>query len=149
MFLQHQHGWCHMKLLPSQCVLCTPYNHTPCHFMQSYTHKMHACLAITCHLYFWKNDRDLLWVTVVTWGWNRYWNKSQHWKLTLEKKILLLQQGFKPTTFQSWVQCSNHWAIPTRSGWMEGWIDWLIFFTTILIDWLIFFTTILMIWWMD
>ena len=21
------HGWCHMKLLPSQHVLCTPYNH--------------------------------------------------------------------------------------------------------------------------
>ena len=34
---------------------------------------------------------------------------SQHWKLTLEKKILpLLLQGFEPTTFQSWVQCSNH-----------------------------------------
>ena len=25
------HGWCHMKLLPSRRVLCTPYNHAPCH----------------------------------------------------------------------------------------------------------------------
>ena len=33
--------------------------------------------------------------------------------LTLEKKIILpLLQGFEPATFQSWVQRSNHWAIP-------------------------------------
>ena len=25
------HGWCHVKLLPSRRVLCTPCNHTPCH----------------------------------------------------------------------------------------------------------------------
>ena len=30
MYLQHWHGWCHMKLLPSWCILCTPYNHAPC-----------------------------------------------------------------------------------------------------------------------
>ena len=134
--------WCHVKLLPSRRVLCTPNNHAPCHFVQSSTPKVHACLAVTCHLYFWKNDQDLLWATAVTRGWDRHWNKSRHWKLTLEKKVLLLLQGFEPTTFQSWVQCSNHWSIRIRSGWMEGWIDWLI-------DWLIFFTTILMIWWMD
>ena len=29
------HGWCHMKLLLSQHVLCTSYNHAPCHFMQN------------------------------------------------------------------------------------------------------------------
>ena len=29
------HGWCHMKLLRSRHVLCTPYNHAPCHFMQN------------------------------------------------------------------------------------------------------------------
>ena len=29
------HGWCHVKLLPSLRVLCTPYNHAPCHLMQS------------------------------------------------------------------------------------------------------------------
>ena len=34
-YLQRWHGWCHVKLLPSRRVLCTPYNHTPCHFMQS------------------------------------------------------------------------------------------------------------------
>ena len=72
-------------------VLCTPYNHAPCHFMQSHIHKVDACLAVTCHLHFWQNDRDLLCataVTVLTWGWNRYRNKSQHRKLTLEKSAL-------------------------------------------------------------
>ena len=48
---------------------------------------MHVCLAVTCHLHFWQNGWDLLCATVVTWGWNRYWNKSQHWKLTQEKKL--------------------------------------------------------------
>ena len=28
-----------MKLLPSWCVLCTPYNHAPCHFMQLDSHE--------------------------------------------------------------------------------------------------------------
>ena len=39
-------------------------------------------------------------------------NKSQHTKLTLEKKILPpLLPGFKLTTFQSQVRCSNQQAI--------------------------------------
>ena len=94
-------------------VLCTPYNHAPCHFMQSHIRKVYVCLAVTCHLHFWQNDRDLLRATAVTRGWNGYRKKSQHRKLTLENKILPpLQQGFKPATFQSRVWRSNHWAIP-------------------------------------
>ena len=90
-------------------VLCTPYNHAPCHFLQSHIFKVHACLAVTCHLHVWRNDQDLVRATVVTRGQNGYRNKSQHRKQTLEKKILLLLlQGFKPTTFQSQVQHSNH-----------------------------------------
>ena len=74
---------------------------------------MYACLAVTCHLHFWQNDWDLLRATVVTRGWNVYWNKSQHRKSTLEKKILPpFQQGFEPATFQSRARRSNHWAIP-------------------------------------
>ena len=92
------------------------YNHAPCHFMQSHIRKVYACLAVTCHLHFWQNDRDLLRATVVTRGWNGYRNKSQHRKSTLEKKILPpLQQGFEPATFQSRVRRSNHWAIPARA----------------------------------
>ena len=87
-YLQHWHGWCHKKLLPSRRILCTPYNHAPCHFMQSHIRKVYECLAVTCHLRFWQNDWGLLRATVVTRGWNGYWNKSQHRKLTQEKKIL-------------------------------------------------------------
>ena len=74
-YLQRWHGWCHMKLLPPRRVLCTPYNHAPCHFMQSHRRKVYACLAVTCHLHFWQNDRDLLRATSVTRGWDGYRNK--------------------------------------------------------------------------
>ena len=78
-------------------------------FNKSHIRKVYACLAVTCHLHFWQNDRDFLRATVVTRGWNGYRNKSQHRKSTLEKKILPpFQQGFEPATFQSRVRCSNH-----------------------------------------
>ena len=64
-------------------VLCTPYNHAPCHFMQSHIRKVYACLAVTCYLHFGQNDRELLRATAVTRGWNGYRNKSQHRKSTL------------------------------------------------------------------
>ena len=87
----------HETAANSAQVLCTPYNHD---FMQShiyiYIHKVYACLAVTCHLHIWQNDRDFLHATAVTQGWNGYRNKSQHRKLTLEKKILSPPlQGFK------------------------------------------------------
>ena len=64
-------------------------------------------LAVTCHLHFWQNDLGLLRATAVTRGWNGYRNKSQHRKLTLQKKILPpLQQGFEPATFRSRVRRS-------------------------------------------
>ena len=50
----------------SRRVLCTPYNHAPCHFMQSHIRKVFSCLAVTCHLRFWQNDRGLLRATAVT-----------------------------------------------------------------------------------
>ena len=81
-YLQRWHGWCHVKLLPSRRALRTPYNHAPCHFMQSHIRKVHACLAVTCHLHFGQNDRDLLRATAATRGWNGYQNESQHRKLT-------------------------------------------------------------------
>ena len=99
-------------------VLCTPTQ--PCiishHFMQSDIRRVHVCLAVTCHLHFWQNDWDFFCASVVTWVWHIYQNKSQHRKLTLEKKKkenspqLLL--GLEPTTFWSQVQRSNYWAIP-------------------------------------
>ena len=104
----------HETAAVSAQVLCIPYNHVPYHFMQSHIRKVYVCLAVTCHLHFWQNDWDLLRATAVTRGWNGYQNKSQHRKLTLEKKILApLLQGFEPVTFQSQVRHSNHWAIPS------------------------------------
>ena len=89
-------------------------------FNKIHIRKVYACLAVTCHLHFWQNDRDFLRATVVTRGWNGYRNKSQHRKSTLEKKILPpFQQGFEPATFQSRVRRSNHWAIPAPKGGME------------------------------
>ena len=127
-YLQRWHGWCQIKLLPSWRVLCTPYNHAPCHFMQSHIRKVYVCLAVICHLHFWRNDWGLLRATAVTQGWNRYWNKSQHRKLTLEKKILPpLLQGLESATFRSRVQRSNHWAIPApvhMSGMFLAYLPW-------------------------
>ena len=36
--------------------------------MQSHIRKEYACLAVTCHLHFWQNDRDLLRATAATVG---------------------------------------------------------------------------------
>ena len=89
-----------MNLLPSLRVQCTPYNHAPCHFVQSHIRKVYACLAVTCHLHFWQDDRDLLRATAVTRGWNGYRNRSQHRKFTLENKLFLpFPQGFEPRPF--------------------------------------------------
>ena len=62
--------------------------------------RVYACLGVTCHLHFWLNDRGLLRATAVTRGVERTLNKSQHTKLTLEKKIFpLLLPGFKLKLF--------------------------------------------------
>ena len=68
----------------------------------------HQCLAVTCHMHFWQNDRDLLCATAVTRGQNRYPNKSQHRKLTLNKKIPPpLLPGLEPAILQSRVPRST------------------------------------------
>ena len=66
-------------------------------------HTYGVCV-FSCNLppHFWQNDRGLLRATAVTREWNGYRNKSQHRKLTLEKKNLPpLLQGFEPATFRS------------------------------------------------
>ena len=110
------HGWCHVKCCrfgASSVYTIQPCTRLQCHFIQSHIGRVYACLAATCHLHFWQNDRDLLRATALTQRWNGYRNKSQHRQLTLEKKILPpLLQGFEPTTFQLRVRRSNHRAIP-------------------------------------
>ena len=63
------------------------------HFMEGHIRRVYAYLAVTGHLQFWQNDLDLLRASVVTRGGTR----SQHRKLTLEKKFLLpLLPGLEP-----------------------------------------------------
>ena len=101
--------------------------------------KVCACLAVTCHLHFWQNDRDFLRATVVTRGWNGYRNKSQHRKSTLEKKILPpFQQGFEPATFQSQVRRSNHWAIPAPIHIHRSCTTCFMWLVCALCDWCVF-----------
>ena len=47
-YLQRSHGWywCHMKLLPSRRVLCTPHSYALCHFMQSHIRQRHRGHAL-------------------------------------------------------------------------------------------------------
>ena len=78
-----------------------------------HSHCVRMWFYITCHLHFWQNDRDLLRATAVTRGGTDTENKSQHRKLTLQKKILPpLLQLFELATFHLRVRRSNHWAIP-------------------------------------
>ena len=106
------HGWCHVKCCrfgASSVYTIQPCTRLRCRFIQSHIGRVYVCLAATCHMHIWQNDRDLLRATAVTQGWNGYRNKSQHRKLTLEKKILPpLLPGLEPGTFRSRVRRSNH-----------------------------------------
>ena len=89
------------------CCLDTPsvYIIQPCTHMHAFSCNLPSALLAK-----WPGSVTCYCSTMGTW----YQNKSQHRKLTLEKEILLLLLlGLKPTTFQSWVWCSNHWAIPS------------------------------------
>ena len=89
--------------------------------MQNHIREVHACLAVTFHLHFWQNDRDLLRATAVTRGRNGYRNKRQHTKLTPKKKILPPLPCRGLNNFQSRVQGSNHWDIPAPYVEAELW----------------------------
>ena len=65
--------------------LCTNFQ---CHFIRSHVGGMYVCLAVICHLHLRYNERNLSHATTVTQEWNGYRNKSQHRKLTTEKKIV-------------------------------------------------------------
>ena len=74
--------------------------------------RVYACLGVTYHLHFWQNDRGLLLFFTChcgNTGVERTPNKSQHTKLTLEKKIVPpLLPGFELATFQSQVRRSTN-----------------------------------------
>ena len=82
----------------SAYVMCTSCNHAP-----DYSHFIWSQI---CSMHVW----DLFHALVVTGGWNRCWNKSQHRKLALEKKILLTGIRTHDLSIMSLALC--HWAIP-------------------------------------
>ena len=76
--------------------------------------RVYACLGVTCHLHFWRNDRGRLRATAVTRGWN-----GHRKKLTKvdsgEENFPPLLPGFELATFRSRVRRSYHQAIPAPS----------------------------------
>ena len=79
---------CHVKCCrfgASSVYTIQPCTRLQCHFIQSHIGRMYSCLAVTCHLHFWQNDRGLLratcgntgverilkWVSTESWPWRR------------------------------------------------------------------------------
>ena len=91
-YLQRWHGWWHMKLLPSQRVLRTPY--APCHFRQNRMRHVHAYLGVTWPATCASGRMTWTFFTCYT-GVKRIPKEE-----TLGKKILPpLLQGLEPGTF--------------------------------------------------
>ena len=83
--------------------------------MQSHIRKVYACLAVTCHLHFWQNDQDLLRATVVTQGWNGFWNS-----VWIHYLVVLTQCKEYPCSLFIVVE----WAILFYSQ-HEGWLKFV------------------------
>ena len=101
--------WNFCRLGASSMYTMQPCISLQCHFIRSHICKVYVYLAVTCHLHFQQNGRDLLRATdAVTRGWNGYRNTSQHRNLTLEKKIRpLLLPVLEPVTFRLRVRHST------------------------------------------
>ena len=84
-----------------------------CHFIQSHICRMHVCLAVTCYLHLGQNDLDLLHATVVTHGWNGYWNKSAQKVYPWEEKFPSTPARTQTWDFLIMSLLLYHWAIPT------------------------------------
>ena len=49
------------RLGASSVYTIQPCTSLQCYFIQSHIRRVYVCLAVTCHLHFWQNDRDLYW----------------------------------------------------------------------------------------
>ena len=86
------------------------------HFIRSHMRRVLVCLAVTCHLHFWQNVRDVLRATAVTRGWNEYRKKSQHRKLKIdsgEEHSPAAPAGTRTRDLSITSPSLYHWAIPT------------------------------------
>ena len=76
-------------------MLCTPYNHAP-------VYSIISCKATYCPLVFYGRMTGIFYA--LPWGWNEFWNKSWHAKVTLGEKIPMLHMpGLEQAAFWSWV----------------------------------------------
>ena len=90
-------------------VLCTPYNHAPVYSVTTKGACVFSCILPPALSAEWLGSFICFWGNT---GVEGYQNKSQHRKLTLEKKILLLLcQDSNPWPFITSLVL-NHWAIP-------------------------------------
>ena len=60
------------------------------------------CLDVTCHLYFWQSDWDLLRTTAVIRAWNGYWNKSAQLADPGENNSPAAHTGTRTREFAVW-----------------------------------------------
>ena len=85
--------------------------------IRGHIRRMYACLAVTCHLHFWQNDRDLLRATAVTQGCNGYRSKSQHrkkWPWRGKFSRCCCRTRTRDLSITSLLL--YHWAIPAAQG---------------------------------
>ena len=59
--------------------------------MQTHIHTVHACLAVSCHLHLWQNDRDLLGATAVVFSYHNDDTKAVNggWRLSHTQSVQL------------------------------------------------------------
>jgi len=109
--------------------VCSMYTIQPCsslrHFMQSHIRRVQVCLAVTCYLHFWQNDRDLLHATAVTQGWNGYQNNriivsTESWPAWWRNLACHSCQDSNLGTIRSWIWRTYHWAVPSSGCSLVG-----------------------------
>ena len=104
--------WSYCCLSAHSVYTIQPCTSLQCHFIPSHLHRVHVCLAVTCHLHFWHNDRDFFMCYCSDTRWNGYLNESQHRKLNLEK--IFSHHSYwdlNPWLFNHESSTVNYWAI--------------------------------------
>ena len=77
--------------------------------------RTYACLAITCHLHSWQNDRDRLRATAVTRGWNGHQNKSAQKVYPWDENSPAAHAGTRTRDLSTKSPSLYHLAIPTSA----------------------------------
>ena len=71
------------------CIRDHATNHAPVYsVIRSHIRRVHVCIAVTCHLHLWQNDRNISRATAVTRGLNAYRRVNHYRKFNLKNKTL-------------------------------------------------------------